>query len=401
MAPAVDSSRIGPSWTAANVLGAAATSSISALYGHYDHNTAISATGAANGDDSFSPADLDNALAVGARLLFTMGCHSGFSAPDAMGADGVDFVQTAAGKGAAMIASTGFGYGDQVTTGLHERLFVLFARELDGSRTMGQALTGAKQKYFASQGLYGAYDEKALATTTLYGLPMYRVGPALTVRPVPPLRVVAAVPGATYQAVDQVLAPSFTQQSANFGSFYTVNGQDPQVTAGRPVQPRLDVDVTAAAGDGSLLPAHGVLITSLTTRATETDFDGAFSRPTLDSAANEQEVPFGSSAFPSQLASITTASDPDGLLGESGVTQRQQLVVIPGQYLSDGVTDAEGIGVQRTFGTVGTRVTYSTSDDWTVPQVQRAVPRSAKPRPKRSPISLCPRRMLPVFSGCW
>ena len=41
----------------------------------------------------------------------------------------------------------------------------------------GDALELAKQEYFfATEGLYGPYDEKVLESTVFYGLPMYRIG---------------------------------------------------------------------------------------------------------------------------------------------------------------------------------------------------------------------------------
>ena len=42
--------------------------------------------------------------------------------------------------------------------------------------TVGEALTVAKQGYKGDLGIVGAYDEKAMAELTLYGLPMYRIG---------------------------------------------------------------------------------------------------------------------------------------------------------------------------------------------------------------------------------
>ncbi len=84
------------------------------------------------------------------------------------------------------MATTGYGYGDQVSVGLQERLMTLFAGELDGAVSLGDALRNAKQQYFGSQGLYGAYDEKALSSTILYGLPMFAVGTEHPVRPTPP-----------------------------------------------------------------------------------------------------------------------------------------------------------------------------------------------------------------------
>ena len=103
-----------------------------------------------------------------------MAAQSPTTSPPALTADG-----------AVYVATTGYGYGDQVSVGLHERLLTLFAGELDGSVSLGDALRNAKQRYFASQGLYGAYDEKALSSTILYGLPMFAVG---NERPVDPPR---------------------------------------------------------------------------------------------------------------------------------------------------------------------------------------------------------------------
>ena len=42
--------------------------------------------------------------------------------------------------------------------------------------TIGEALTVAKQEYKGSLAIVGAYDEKAMAELTFYGLPMYRIG---------------------------------------------------------------------------------------------------------------------------------------------------------------------------------------------------------------------------------
>ena len=94
------------------------------------------------------------------------------------------------------MAATGYGYGDQFSVGLQERLMTLFAGQLDGAVSVGDALRNAKQAYFAGQGLYGAYDEKALSSTILYGLPMFAVGTERPIREVPGTQDVAGVPGA-------------------------------------------------------------------------------------------------------------------------------------------------------------------------------------------------------------
>ncbi len=66
--------------------------------------------------------------------------------------------------------------GDTEAIALTERLLAIFARNLNGSLTIGQAHAFAKQQYFADLGLYGEYDYKALQAATLFGLPMYRYG---------------------------------------------------------------------------------------------------------------------------------------------------------------------------------------------------------------------------------
>jgi hypothetical protein len=75
-------------------------------------------------------------------------------------------------------------------------LMTLFAGQLDGAVSLGDALRNAKQQYFGSQGLYGAYDEKALSSTILYGLPMFAVGTVRPVREPPPNETTTPVAGA-------------------------------------------------------------------------------------------------------------------------------------------------------------------------------------------------------------
>ena len=130
------------------------------------HHTAFEA---ANGDKIFAAA-LAAAIPDGARLILSMGCHSGLAVSDATVGGGPaadDLAAALTARGAAYVASTGYGYGDQVSVGLQERLMTLFAGQLDGAVSLGDALRNAKQQYFGSQGLYGAYDEKALSSTIL------------------------------------------------------------------------------------------------------------------------------------------------------------------------------------------------------------------------------------------
>jgi hypothetical protein len=339
------------------------------VFGHFDH-TAMETPGG----DGVLAAELAEALPDGARLVFSMGCHSGLAVSDETvggGPRAADLPAAITARGAVYLATTGYGYGDQFSVGLQERLMTLFAGELDGAVSVGDALRNAKQNYFASQGLYGAYDEKALSSTILYGLPMFAVGSERPVRPTPPnvTTVPTETPGLSSIPYDEDFA--FALRTSDNGSWYEADAgtgtQLPLITASRPVQPRAEIDVTATAGDQSLLPAHGAVVTALHTWQTVPDFDAAFSRPTLDNAAGEPEAVNSVAAFPTRLANITTASDTQGPLGPDGVAQRQKLVLIPGQFLATGTTP--GRGTQALFDQMAGLVYYSGSTDWTPPGI--------------------------------
>ena len=97
--------------------------------------------------------------------------------------------------------------------------------------------------------------------------------------------------------------------------------------------------------------------------------DLVFSRPTLDHSDSEPESPFSETTFPSRFAVVTTYESDSGLLDADGVKSRQQVVVVAGQYLGDGVPDDTGTGLQRLFGSMGATVFYSTSSDYVEPAV--------------------------------
>jgi hypothetical protein len=300
-----------------------------------------------------------------------MGCHSGLSVPDGTLAGATDdFPQRLLRRGAAYVGVTGYGYGDLATAGLHERLLVLYGRQMGFDQDLGAAMRAAKQQYFAQQGLYGNADEKVLATTTLFGLPMYRLGEPGNAPAVPtPTLESPVADGEGVSRVTKTFSPTFTKRTTPTGSYYSADGEHPQVTPGRPVQPRVVSEVTATSGTGALLPAHGALITELSLRPDESGFDAAFTRPVTDLAANEPERPFSESTFPSSLASITTYDDPQGPAAQDGRGVRQNLVLLLGQYFGDGTPDAQGVGVQRTFDAATVDVQYSDSDDFAPPAV--------------------------------
>ncbi len=373
--PPTTNQRIGPSWTGADVAADLTTGNpgYAGLFGHFDEVSMLSEAGHTSGSaDSLDASAMAAALPVAARLVFSMGCHSGLSVADPEHPGiGPDFAQSLASRGAALVGSTGFGYGDAVTPGAGERLMALFAEGLDGRATVGEALMYAKQQYFATQGLYGPYDEKVLGETTFYGIPLYRAG-GTTTNPNPDEIVTDPVPSTSLHAADVSVDPTFAPRvDTARGSYYTVERPgggtfDPLVTANRPVQPRLDVDVTAADG-ANLRPAHGALVTDLSTGGQFSPFDPVFARPSVGSEADEPEVSWGDAAFPGRIAGVTSFSDPDGLPFGSGLPQRQRLVVVPGQYRG-----TETFTRQRLFSHVGVRVFYSSSSDYTPPDVTSA-----------------------------
>ncbi len=186
----------GSAWTAGDLLADLAgppAPSVAAVFAHADHTALETPQG-----DTVLADDLATALPDGARLVFSMGCHTGLAISDAVvgsGAAADDLAAAIAGDGAVYVAASGYGYGDEFSVGLQERLMTLFAGELDGAVSVGDALRNAKQAYFAGQGLYGSYDEKALSSTILYGLPMFAVGTERPLRPVPE-------PGASIRSAD-------------------------------------------------------------------------------------------------------------------------------------------------------------------------------------------------------
>ena len=370
-APAV-TNRISGAWSAADLLNDLATGpAVASIDGHFDHNSGLAAAGFTNGTaDTFSASQLANALPAGARLVFSMGCHAGLSVPDAgeSTAVGIDNPASLAQRGAVFLAATGYGYGDQSTVGLHERLMTLFAGQLDGSVSIGQAEWLAKQQYFASEGLYGAYDEKVLSSTVLYGLPMWRLTPSPTTRPAP-ATVSPTDIGGGLSSIDRTITSTFAHRSGADGDWYEVNNPTggtfaPLTVAGRPVQPRVDVDVTAASG-GHLLPAHGALVTSLTNAQAVSPFAAALARPSVDESAIEPTDTVTDLAFPSTFTSVTTSSDVQGVPGAGDLPQRQHVVVIPGQFRGSAGNGATGR--QDLYGSVGVRVYYSTSTDTEAP----------------------------------
>ena len=223
-----------------------------------------------------------------------MGCHAGLSVFDAfVPLNNLDWAQLFAQKGAAAyVANTGFGYGDSNTIAYSEDLNRRFAQgavagltnPTGADLTVGEALTVAKQAYKGDLGIVGAYDEKAMAELTLYGLPMYRIGGsgiapppaqnqaqaqtqqtqpfALQAQAAAPL----AAPAASFPTdpstglhvesfnADRTFGPAVVTTQPARGSYYT--GTDGLLVEHfRPIEPKAIRPITIEQAHGALLTA--------------------------------------------------------------------------------------------------------------------------------------------------
>ena len=366
---------INETWAKGDVLAALYPSGgtspdIATVNAHYDHNKALPALGNSTGDES----DLVTAEEIAAnplltkRLLFTMGCHGGLSVPKSYtdtAAKDVDWAQTYSGEQAAVyLANTGFGYGDTAAVALSEELMKQFASRLDGSMTVGEAAVYAKQAYFGQLGAYGPYDEKAMQEATLYGLPMWSLGGAIT-QAAAPAPIDPAPDADGVESHSLTLDPTFQKKtSKGGGTFFDVSAPNQaasglQVTQYRPIQPRVSVDVTPISGVGS---AHGVLITDL--ESSDQAVVPAMARPVIDLSANEPAPPAGDVSFPTTFQNLTSFNTPDG--------PAQHVVFMPGQFFRDASWNNAG-GVQRLFDSIESEVKYSTSTDFTAPHLTNVV----------------------------
>ena len=382
------------------LLPATGAPSVASLNGHADHyrfQPPAGATGTTR-PPLFSTADL---IASGAsrtnRLVFSMGCHAGLSVADSIVTAGaststIDWPQAYMGWDTsanpdqnaqslgigAYLGNTGTGYGDTFVVAYSEEVDQLFAQRIAAGSAVGDALVGAKQEYFGSRGVFGVYDEKAMAEFTLYGMPMWSVtAPTGTAAPTASLDSSAqafAAKATTAQTTaleaDAVVpdpttgldAETFdvdpvnnTQQTVADGIFWEgPNGV--QVSHLRPIQPKMYVPLVGAT-------AHGALITAL--RSTEpavNPVNPVYARPLFDLSANEPEVPFGDVAFPSRLQAVRTFETPTGRV--------QRVVVVTGQFFRNTAPDANGTGIQRLFTHVAGRAFRSTSQDYIPPAFQ-------------------------------
>ncbi len=346
---------------------------VSALNAHMTHYAALSAFGFANDDfnDIMTSSDVADADAAG-RIVFSMGCHSGLNVPDdsslpvdpGLGIDpATDFPQAMARQQAVYVANTGFGVGEEPGVLFTELLLATFAGELvEPNAFVGDAFITAKQLYLTGQLAMTEYDEKVSIQSTLFGLPMYQVDP-------PTQAVVAAVESLQAQTagiyfgdltltVDGVpLDPiALEEVISDDGSYITADG-DVQVTAGRPIQPRVVQEIN----NGALDPVHGVVLTG----GSFTDllpFDPLISRPDREWQSGRPELQICIPGdWPSVLAIVNSLDTGGALL--------QNLVVTPAQFRCTSGPGDPVLGRERIWTELGLGLLRSSSDDFQPPLV--------------------------------
>ena len=188
------------------------------------------------------------------KVVFTMGCHGGLNVPDraalpadaALGIDpALDFAQAMARQRAVFIASTGYGLGDDIGLAGTELLLTIFADELvQGDVFIGNALRDSKKSFLLSLLSMTAYDEKSSIQLTMFGMPMYKVIVPNTPGSVTPLPLQAAESSSNFTLNVQDGASTTTTThnvepvTTSNGTYLTADG-DSQITAFRPIQPRV------------------------------------------------------------------------------------------------------------------------------------------------------------------
>ncbi|MEM7275390.1 MAG: hypothetical protein AAF547_20110 [Actinomycetota bacterium] len=330
---------------------------IAAINAHFDQYRALPADQNASGQetDLFSTADVAQAGRIDdliGTIILSMGCHGGLNVPDHLFADAdpraLDWAQQFGRSRAVYVANTGYGYGETEGVELSERLMALFAENLDGSISVGEALLYAKQTYLGTrQAEYGPFDEKVLQQATLYGLPIYQIGVANppAPEPVPDLPNLAPLSGTdldvdtidTDPAFQRVDGPEGTRFEASLpaGDEGTTRQQS---TPFAPILPTVSYEVTAVTEDGEqpVAVAQGAFITRLRSRDV-TNIEPDIARPIVDLTANEVEPEVGDiGTEPTVFVSnYRTRNGP-----------RQQLSALAATFQT---TDQDGTGTTRLF----------------------------------------------------
>ncbi len=363
-------SLISENWTRADLVnafpGASTIPDIISANAHYSPDALLPAnnSGGIFGTDAFggsTPPD------IARRILFEMGCHSGFSITNFLAAGGsaADWPEAMLARGvAAFVGNTGYGIGLRDTVAFSARITADFAKNMS-QMPLGTALAQAKRDYLGG-GVPNVYDYKVTAEATYFGLPMFHLpGATNTPTPAPPRPTTTdATTGLT--AVD--ISTSNPVSSTNWelidngeGSYWQLApARLLTVAPNRPIQPKLVFDVTQPGMD-----ARGAVLTRLQS-VTQQGFDPALARVVVGEAANEHEVQFGDVLFPTAQQSVTRSQTPGG--------PRDQLVLVPAHFESVANGTTRLTGAETRFTKMDARVLFSPSSnsDRTPPVFQSA-----------------------------
>jgi hypothetical protein len=311
-----------------------------------------------------------NTDVLGAANVFTgsvnysMGCHGGLNVPDEISAPNgpgphdtwnPDYPQVFGSQAAVWVANTGYGYGMDDAIAGSEQVYYDFQKMLGSQDEIaaGEALRRAKWqmvKQLGPGGL-GVYEEKSLIEVAFYGLPMYKVGlptPGGLLRPSATSSQVAV----EYLGDQVRLTLSPPLQSTGSGTYYSLDGET-QAAAGRPLQPRTGVTVSAPLGQ----VVHGIVVLTATF-TTATGFDPVIYRPVTDTALAEPGFSYPG-WYMAKFWSLNTME------GEDTLGEEPRLVVVAGQYQSA----TEVTGTERIFRSLTFKVYTSDSADASAPAI--------------------------------
>jgi hypothetical protein len=337
------------------------------LAGHFSASSALAAdytTRLRTRDLVASTVDLSNAI------IFSAGCHSGYSIVNPHGVPGVtqepDWAQAFAQKRATLIAGTGYQYGDTDFLKYSEELYYQFSRQLrmgTGPVAVGKALAAAKHAYLLRVPQLRGIDEKALLQASLFGLPMLSVdmpGARLSPGGEPPMvggiSPFSSDPGATLglSYSDVSLAPSLTAralelsdvQGSGMVTATYLEGSD-GITSG-PAEPVLPLEIYNASLPGTVLRGVGFRGGAYT--------DLLDILPLVNAATTEVRgvhSPFLSEIFyPVRLTNVNYY----GALADSGDGETR-LMLTPAQFRSS--SPGSPTGTLRRYDRVDLRLFYS------------------------------------------
>lgn len=344
-------------WTSNSILNAVnnggSAPTLISLNAHYSPWAFSPALGKSNvsANQFASAADLRR------RLLFTMGCHSGFNVTNYLqtGSE-MDFAEATADEPVgAFIGNTGYGIGINNVNAFSQKLFGDYAYFIS-QNTLGGALQQAKQEYLAN-GITNPYDYKVVAQAVFYGIPNYKIVGATPVTPPPSPPLPWNSPGNGGMKTSSLKSSAPTDGSANDkwslqtdaatgNQQYVLAGGNTNISVNRPTQPTMIRDVTVP---GEV--AGSAFITSLKIAGDTANFNPTLATPVIDSTVSQPEAQFGDLVFPGNPLKLTSFNGPDG--------PRQRVVATMAQFTSTGLNaNGEVVGTERRFNEIGYDVIY-------------------------------------------